>query len=104
MIKTNIFENLKISSSQEVFETIIENNKIKIERIISNGQITPHGIWYDQELNEFVTLLKGKATIILKKPNRTINLKGGDFLIINAHEKHRVEYTSKDALWLALHY
>lgn len=100
----NIFKSLKNPSSEEIFETLIKNEKIKLERIISNRQITPKGKWYDQDNNEWVMLLKGEAKIKFKKTNSTIHLKEGDYLNIDANIKHRVEYTSQDALWLALHY
>ena len=47
-------------------------------------------------------LLKGKAT--LEFIDRSISLQKGDSLLIKAHEKHRVAYTSKNrpTIWLAI--
>jgi hypothetical protein len=36
---------------------------MKIERIISQGQASPPGFWYDQAWNEWVIVLKGSATL-----------------------------------------
>jgi cupin 2 domain-containing protein len=88
----------------EQFETLAQGHQLHIERIISTGQITAPGEWYDQELDEWVILLQGQAELRLgdglKQP-----LKAGDYLLIPAHCRHRVEYTSADppCIWLAIH-
>ncbi|MDJ0843827.1 cupin domain-containing protein [Crocosphaera sp.] len=100
----NIFQLPSNLNNQEFFETIINNNNIKVERIISTGQITPDGTWYDQEQDEWVILLQGEATL-LYVDDSSIHLTPGDYLFIKAHEKHRVICTSSDppCIWLAIH-
>lgn len=100
----NIFNNLDLPESEEIFEELAKNKHFKFEKIISYSQITPKDEWYDQNHNEWVMLLKGDAKLRFENPVRIIHLKEGDYLTIHAHNKHRVEYTSKDAMWLALHY
>ena len=56
MALQNIFSAIPSDLSGEAFETLIENDSIKIERIVSKGQQTP---WYDQAQNEWVMILKG---------------------------------------------
>ena len=75
-----------------------------IERIISTGQATPPDQWYDQEQDEWVILLQGQATVSYGD-GRKVLLKAGDYLLIVAHEKHRVEQTSAapPCIWLAIH-
>lgn len=34
-----------------------------MERIVSNGQVTPEGEWYDQDLDEWVVVLEGEARL-----------------------------------------
>ena len=77
---------------------------IQIERIISTGQTTPSGQWYNQELDEWVILLQGEAELCYADYTK-IKLKAGDYLLIPAHTKHRVEYTSIEppCIWLAVH-
>jgi cupin 2 domain-containing protein len=50
-------------------------------------------------------LLKGEATILLEANNQLINLMAGDYLMIPAHTRHRVEWTlpNFDTIWLAIH-
>ena len=103
----NIFElsSLSEKSQSEIFESIISSPNIKIERIISTGQITPQGQWYDQKKDEWVILLQGEA-ILSYEDGSNINLKTGDYILIPAHLKHRVEYTSENppCIWLAIHF
>ena len=49
-------------------------------------------------------LLQGQATVSYGD-GRKVLLKAGDYLLIVAHEKHRVEQTSADppCIWLAIH-
>lgn len=88
---------------QEIFESLLERPGLKIERIISHGQITPEGQWYDQDQDEWVALLQGEATL-LWEDRRTTELKAGDFLLIPAGCRHRVIHTSTEppCVWLAL--
>ena len=104
MQKYNIFEQIIVDKNEEKFFEIFKNEKIKIEKIVSNGQISPENFWYEQEKSEFVLLLEGFA--ILEFENRIVELKKGDCLNIEAYEKHRVKFTSLDepTVWFAVFY
>jgi cupin 2 domain-containing protein len=54
-------------------------------------------------VNEWVLLARGEAVLRFEN-GEPIPLKAGDHLLIPARQKHRVESTSADALWLALHF
>ena len=103
-MKKNIFNNIPESIPDEIFETIIESDSIKVERIISKGQSSPPDFWYDQDQNEWVILLKGRAGLLFEGNNTPIELKPGDYHNIPAHTKHRVEWTDPDieTVWLAI--
>jgi cupin 2 domain-containing protein len=105
MNSKNIFRDLPVSIPEEIFETILEEKKIKIERIISHGHTSPKNFWYDQDTNEFVILLQGAAKLNFEH-DAEIELKPGDYLIIPAHKKHRVTWTPPDqkTIWLTIHY
>jgi len=100
----NIYELSQEVYQLEKFEQIVSGKNIRIARIISTGQTTPTGQWYDQELDEWVILLQGEAELSYADDTR-IRLKAGDYLLIPAHTKHRVEYTSIEpaCIWLAVH-
>jgi len=100
----NIFSHIPENIPEEIFETIISSEKIRIERIISQGQCSEEGFWYDQPKNEWVILLKGAATIRFENREEPIHLKPGDHIHIPAHCRHRVEWTDPDCttIWIAV--
>jgi cupin 2 domain-containing protein len=102
----NIFANLLPSLPEEVFQDIIHGEKFRLERIISFGQATPAGQWYDQEQHEWVVLLSGASGLRFEGEEGLRVLSPGDFVNIPAHKRHRVEWTDEKqhTLWLALHY
>lgn len=63
----------------------------------------PKGEFYNQDFDEWVMLLKGKAELFFPEKKEKITLLEGDYIYIKANNKHRVEYTSNDAIWIALH-
>lgn len=101
----NVYLPISSNCEKEFFETLIDNNALKIERIISKGQCSPENGWYDQSQNEWVLLLKGSAMITFSD-NTTICLREGDYLHIPPHQKHKVSWTDPDleTYWLAVHY
>ena len=51
---TNIFDlPSSLPHNQELFESLLSAPNILIERIISTGQATPPGKWYDQNRDEW---------------------------------------------------
>jgi len=90
---------------KEKFENLCQGKGIKIERIISNGQSTPIGQWYDQPNSEFVVLLQGEASIEFQTGQKN-DLSSGDYLLIPAGLKHRVTFTGQNppCIWLAIHF
>ncbi len=90
----------------EMIQVLHQKEQIKIEKIVSSGQSSPPGFWYDQPQNEWVIMLSGAASIRLQKPDKLISLLPGDFLFIPAHHLHRVENTSheENTVWLAFFY
>ncbi len=89
----------------EHLETICSGRSVRIERIISKGHVSEPDHWYDQELDEWVLLLRGKASLEFEN-GHLMHLQKGDHLLIKAGQKHRVSYTSKDpeCVWLAVHF
>ena len=98
----NIYNLSQSDFSNEIIENIAEYGEQRIERIISLGHATPEGQWYDQDQDEFVLLLQGEAKLTFVDQDKQIHLKSGDYLIIPAHNKHRVDWTLPDShtIWL----
>ncbi len=101
----NILSELPVSTN-EIFETLLEKPGLKLERIISSGQATPEGEWYDQEQDEWVLLLTGSAALLIEGEHAPHRLIPGDYLHLPAHCRHRVEQTDTlvKTVWLALHF
>lgn len=93
-------------SLDEIFDTLLEKPGIKIERIISSGQATPEGEWYDQDRNEWVLLLSGSARLMIEGEEAPRKLAAGDYLLLPAGCRHRVDWTDPDlkSVWLAIHF
>jgi cupin 2 domain-containing protein len=90
----------------ELVETLLRRQGLRIERIVSTGQATPKGQWYDQEDDEWVLLAAGAARILIAGEARERHLEAGDWLLLPAHCRHHVAWTSSDppAVWLAIHF
>lgn len=101
----NLFANLTPPAAEERFETLIEQDGLTLERIVSTGQATPEGEWLDQPRAEWVVLLKGAAGLRFQDEPDIRQLRPGDYLLIPAHARHRVEWTSESepTVWLAFH-
>ena len=102
----NIFNDIPVEIPDEITDTLISSEKIKIERIISKGQRSAENFWYDQEEGEWVILLKGKAKLKFYDQSELVELSPGDYLNIPAHRKHRVEWTSSEesCVWITVYY
>jgi cupin 2 domain-containing protein len=77
----------------------------RIERIVSTGQASPPGSWYDQDWTEWVVVLTGSAGLLIEGDGGPRILAPGDYVEIPPHVRHRVEWTDADepTVWLAVH-
>jgi cupin 2 domain-containing protein len=101
----NILSDLPSALNGEVFDTIINSTSVRIERIVSNGQATPEGHWYDQTHDEWVLVLTGGAELLLDDGQAAHRLTAGDHILIPAGCRHRVVWTdtAEKTVWLAIH-
>mgnify|MGYP000570833243 CR=1 FL=1 len=78
---------------------------VRIERIVSAGQSSPPGFWYDQDASEWVTVLSGRAGLELEGEDEILEMGPGDWVDLPAHCRHRVAWTAEDepTVWLAVH-
>jgi cupin 2 domain-containing protein len=101
----NIFANVPDTTAAEVLEIVLARPGVRIERIVSHGQATPEGEWYDQSRDEWVLLMAGSAGLLLAGEAQPRSLQPGDYLLLPAGCRHRVEWTDpgRDTVWLAVH-
>lgn len=99
----NIFDFSNTGLPSEICDTICTGENIRIERIVSNGQASKPDFWYDQDEDEWVVLLQGTAELKFFD-GECVSLKSGDYILIPANIKHRVEKTSIDpaCIWLCI--
>ena len=102
----SLFNGIPSELPDELFETLCSAENVKIERIVSKGHVSPEGFWYDQDKHEFVLILKGSAGLRIEGNDDIVVLGAGDYINIEAHVKHRVEWTDTkgETIWLAVHY
>ena len=101
----NLFAALPARQAEEQIDLLVDEAGLRIERIVSTGQASPSGFWYDQPDDEFVVLLTGSARLRFEKGDLTLDLVPGDWVEIPARVRHRVESTQADppTVWLAVH-
>ncbi|WP_445505170.1 cupin domain-containing protein [Microvirga sp. G4-2] len=102
----NIFEHILSEALDEEFTELLAVEGIRIERIVSTGQASPPGFWYDQAWSERVLVLSGSAGLLFEDEPTPRELKRGDYLLIPAGRRHRVEWTdaTEPTIWLAVHF
>ena len=102
----NLFARLPPSSApEEEFRQLLAQPGLRIERIVSTGQASPPGFWYDQPQDEWVCVIAGAAAVLIEGETAPRMLISGDWLEIPAHVRHRVEQTdaTQPTVWLAVH-
>jgi len=99
----NLFDLPDPLPDNEEFTEMLRSKNLRIERIVSSGQTTPDGQWYDQDEDEWVALIQGEA-ILEYENGEKVQLSAGDHILLPAHCRHRVAYTSANppCIWLAV--
>ncbi|MGA7965396.1 MAG: cupin domain-containing protein [Gammaproteobacteria bacterium] len=100
----NIFADLAVAAPEEALTDLLARPGLRIERIVSTGQASPPGFWYDQAHDEWVILLAGAAGLLIEGEDER-RLVPGDYVFLPAHTRHRVTWTDAEAptVWLAVH-
>jgi cupin 2 domain-containing protein len=98
----NLFANLPELYESEQSLSVFEKLSIKIERIVSESYSSPPGFWYDQDEDEWVVVLRGKATLEFEE-GELVRMQEGDYVTIPRHLKHRIQQTDPKTIWLVVH-
>ena len=93
------------ATTDEQIDTLLRQPAFELERIVSRGSATPAGEWYDQDRDEWVVVIQGRATLTFDNAG-TVGLSPGDYVHIPARCRHRVDWTDPqcETVWLALQY
>lgn len=106
MRRGNLFADLPGPQPGELVEALLSGSGLTLERIVSTGQASPPGQWYEQERGEWVVLLSGSAALRFEAEADPLVMAPGDWVEIPARRRHRVEWTDPGGptVWLALHH
>jgi cupin 2 domain-containing protein len=101
----NLLHDLPDARAAEIGERLAAGESARVERIVSLGQASPPGFWYDQDEAEFAVVLAGAARLRFAD-GEVLALSPGDWVEIAAHRRHRVDWTDPDrpTVWLAVFY
>lgn len=105
MLPNNLLASIPDAATGEAVTSLVSRGGLRIERIVSQGQASPEGFWYDQAEHEFVLLMQGHAELEFAG-GRTVTLRAGDWVEIEAHVRHRVRSTApgESTVWLVAFY
>ncbi len=90
----------------EELETLLAGGgECRLKRIVSRGHASAPDDWYDQEDNEWVMVVSGRGRLAFEDGS-TVEMGPGDYLLIPARCRHRVDWTAPDTetVWLALYF
>lgn len=101
---SSIFADIPKHLPDELCQTLLRKPNVRIERIVSKGHRSAEDFWYDQAQDEWVLLLQGRARLCFVD-SAPVELDAGDYLLIPAHCRHRVDWTAPnlETVWLAIH-
>ena len=102
----NLFANLPpLGTEDEAFTTLLAEPGLTVQRIVSTGQSSPPGFWYEQPEAEWVLLISGEASLRFEDESEARLLQPGSYIDIAPGRRHRVEWTAPDTptVWLAIH-
>ncbi len=100
----NLLRDLPDATLGEVTHELLRDGRVRIERIVSAGQATPAGSWYDQDDSEWVMVASGRAGLEIEGEDAILEMGPGDWVDLPAHCRHRVAWTAEDGptVWLAV--
>ena len=101
----NLFASLPPPGApDEEFRQLLARPGMIIERIVSTGQSSPPGFWYEQTHGEWLLLVQGEASLRFADEAQARRLKAGDYLDIAPLRRHRVDTTSAEppTIWLTV--
>ncbi|BFM19245.1 cupin domain-containing protein [Gilvimarinus japonicus] len=99
----NLMGDIPAELTDELTQTLCNSASLRIERIVSKGHASESEFWYEQDEHEWVVLLSGGA-VLQWSDGSFQSLAPGDYVLIPAGTRHRLEGTLADELsiWLAV--
>jgi len=57
----NLFSDVPADFPDEFFDTILDNDSVRIERIVSHGHASATDYWYDQDRHEWIVFTSSQS-------------------------------------------
>ncbi|MBN3816164.1 cupin domain-containing protein [Paraburkholderia sp. Se-20369] len=102
----NLFGFEEKRGGDERIDMLVTGKRLNVERIVSMGHASPEGFWYDDSRAEWVVLLSGAAALEFEEDATLLDMRPGDYVLIEPHCRHRVAWTHAEepTVWLAIYY
>ncbi len=98
----NLLDAREVDPAKEITTVVWEDARIRIEKIVSFGHVTPENNVYCQKEAEWVSVLMGRGILYFPDTDRKTILEAGDHMMILPGIRHSVIYTSKPCIWLCV--
>jgi cupin 2 domain-containing protein len=103
----NLGDDIPATLPAELVQTLVTGSDVRVERILSRGHASPPDFWYYQPEHEWVLLMQGAARLQIETAPgviETCDLQAGNYLLLPAHQRHRVDWThpTETTIWLAI--
>src|SRR5918912_784011 len=73
----NLFTGVGSPAAEEEITELLRTPGLRIERIVSTGQASPPGFWYDQDRAEWVLVVSGAAGLLFEGETGPLSLGPG---------------------------
>ncbi|CAN0627561.1 cupin 2 domain-containing protein [Burkholderia multivorans] len=102
----NLFSIEGKRGGDERIDMLVTAPRLNVERIVSMGHASPEGFWYDDSRAEWVVLLSGAAMLEFEENSTLLEMRPGDYVLIEPHCRHRVAWThaEEQTVWLAIYH
>ena len=100
----NLCNPMPDATAAEITQTMLTAKGVRLERIVSHGQASPEGFWYEQDEAEWVMVIAGSARLAIEGQDKERELVAGDAVYLPARCRHRVTWTDPNSptVWIAL--
>ena len=101
----NLLANIPTALTEEIVQVLVESPGVRIERIVSRGQTTARGNWYDQPDQEWVLLLQAQRGCAL--PIKTNQSRWGPATMSTFQPTASIGSNgpaNQPTIWLAIHF
>ncbi len=98
VLSGNLLSMIPKKLKQEQFTELVASDNVRIERIVSRGQVCGPDDWYDEQEAEWVLVVSGAARLMFEDESEPRALNPGDYLYIPPRSTNAILPSSRDAI------